>query len=153
MKKFRFKYATSVWILLVVVLLLSVSGLVWNVFNFVEFYSLNDKFKLISYAVIIVLCLFLTIFVLSVIFYGNYVIKGENLYTYFGFFRSKSKIEDIVCVSLFKKSNKLVVYFKEQTYTVIVIDEALYDEFILSIRKINQKIVYDTRIDGEDLAN
>ncbi len=153
MKKFRFKYAPSVWILLSIVLLLSVAGLIWNIFNFVEFLSLSHTFKVISSAIISLVCLFLTIFVLSVIFYGNYLIKGDFLFNNFGFFKSKLKIEDIVCISLFKKSNKLVAYFSNQTYTVIVIDENLYDEFVVSLRKVNQKIIYDTRIDGEDVAN
>ena len=68
MKKFRFKYAPAVWVLLILVLLLSVGGLLWNIFNLVEFYSLNHTFKLISYALIVIVCLFLTAFVLSVIF-------------------------------------------------------------------------------------
>ena len=153
MKKFRFNYAPSVWVLLVAVLILSIGGLVWNIFNLVELYSFNNTLKIVSYSLIAFITLCLTVFVLSVIFYGNYVIKGEYLYTYFGFFRAKYSINDIVCISLFKKSNKLVVYFKEQTYTVIVIDESLYDDFVLSIRKINPKIIYDTKIDGEDLAN
>lgn len=153
MKKFRFKYAPSVWILLSLVLLLSVAGLIWNVYNLLEFLSLSNGFKVVSSIIISAICLFLTIFVLSVLLYGNYVIKGDYLYTYFGFFKAKYKIEDILCISLFKKSNKLVVYFSEQTYTVIVIEENLYDEFVLSLRKVNQKIIYDTRIDGEDTAN
>lgn len=153
MKKFRFKYAPSVWVLLIAVLLFSVGGLIWNIFNLVELYSFKKTINIISYAIIILITCALTIFVLSVIFYGNYVIKGDFLYVYFGFFKTKYKIEDIVCISLFKKSNKLVAYFKEQTYTVIVIDESFYDEFVLSIRKINQQIIYDTKIDGEDIAN
>ncbi len=153
MKKFRFKYAPSVWVLLILILLLSVGGLVLNIFNLVEFYSFKKTINVISYAIIILITFVLTVFVLSIIFYGNYVIKGENLCVYFGFFKTKYKIEDIVCISLFKKSNKLVVYFKEQTYTVIVIDQNFYDDFVLAIRKINQQIIYDTKIDGEDIAN
>ena len=153
MKKFRFKYAPSVWVLLAIVLLLSVAGLIWNIFNLLEFLALNNSFKVVSSAIISIVCLFLTIFVLSVLFYGNYLIKGDFLYNNFGFFRSKFKVEDIVCISLFKKSNKLVTYFLDQTYTVIVIDENLYDDFVVSLRKVNQKIIYDTRIDGEDIAN
>ena len=152
MKKFRFKYSPVVWLLLAVVLVLSVGGLVWNIFNLVEFYSFKQTFDLVSYGVIIAVCAFLVVFVLAVIFYGNYVIKGQTLYTYFGFFRAKMKIDDIVGISLFKKSNKLVVYFKEQEYSIIVIDQNLYDDFVVAIRKVNPKIIYDTRIEGEDLA-
>ncbi len=153
MKTFRFKYTPTVWVLLIAVLILSASGLGLNIFNLVELYSLANTFKLISYAVIVFITLCLSIFVLSVIFYGKYVIKGQTICVCFGFFKSKYKIDDIVCFSLFKKSNKLVAYFADQTYTVIVIDESFYDDFVLSVRKINPKIIYDTKIDGEDLAN
>ena len=74
MKKFRFKYAPSVWILLSLVLLLSVAGLIWNIFNLTSFLSLSHTFKIISSAIISIICLFLTAFVLSVLFYGNYII-------------------------------------------------------------------------------
>ena len=91
MKKFRFKYAPSVWVLLIAVLLFSVGGLIWNIFNLVELYSFKKTINIISYAIIILITFALTIFVLSVIFYGNYVIKGDFLYVYFGFLRPNTK--------------------------------------------------------------
>ena len=35
-EKFRFKYSTSVWLLLALVVVLSIAGMVWNIFNINE---------------------------------------------------------------------------------------------------------------------
>jgi DNA mismatch repair ATPase MutS len=80
---------------------------------------------------------------------GN-VIKDGYLYTYFGFVKNKTPVSEIVEVTKFKKSNKLVVYFSTEEYTVIVIAPEFYDEFVMAIRNANKSIVYDARIEGED---
>lgn len=152
MKSFKFRYSKVVWVLLSVVLILSVLGIVWNVFNLITF--INDgAIKTVAYSLIILLTTFLLVFVISVMAFGRYVIKSESkeLIQYFGFLKSKILISDIVAITHFKKSNKLVAYFKDAKYTVIVISPAEYDDFILSIRKINPSILFDARIDGEDL--
>lgn len=150
MKNFRFKYNTTVWILLCVVLALSIAGLIWNVFNLTE-YVWAGAFKITIYALIIAITAFLTVFVISVMLFGRYQIKDGYLYTRFGFVSSKEKIEDVVQVTHFKKSDKLVLYFKDEKYTVIVIAKEEYEKFILAMREINPKIIYDAKIDGEDL--
>ncbi len=82
--------------------------------------------------------------------YGCYTVKGSTLYCNFGVVKTSYDIKDVVCITHFKKSDKLVVYFKDAKYTVIVIDNKLYDDFIATLREINPSIAYDTRIDGED---
>ncbi len=149
MKKFRFKYPVIVWILLAAVLLLSVAGLCWNIFNLISVMP-NDVLKQVLYGVIVALNGALVVLTVSVGVYGTYVIKGENLYSYFGFIRTKYEIKDIVEITHFKKTDKLVVYFKDEKYTVIVISPELYDDFVLAIREINKQIVYDKKIEGEN---
>ena len=56
MKSFKFRYSKTVWILLCVVLLLSVSGICWNIFNLFTFIN-EGAFKTVSYALIILLIL------------------------------------------------------------------------------------------------
>ena len=152
MKNFRFKYSITVWILLAVVLALLVSGLVWNIFNLTQYINAGT-FKIVVYSLIIALTGFLTLFVISVMAYGVYRIKDGYLYTCFGFIVSKEKISSVVEITHFKKSDKLVVYFADEKYTVIVISPAQYESFILEMRKVNPKIMYDSRIDGEDTPN
>ena len=150
MKSFKFRYSKTVWILLYIVLLLSVSGICWNLFNLFTF--INDgAFKTVAYALIILLTAFLLVFVISVMAYGRYVIKDKEIIQYFGFLKSKILLDDIIAITHFKKSNKLVMYFKDAKYTVIVISPSEYDDFVVSIRKINPSILFSSKIDGEDL--
>ena len=94
---------------------------------------------------------FVIVFVLSVFIYGRYTIKKHALYTYFGFIYTKTDIKDIVQITHFKKSDKLVVYFADQKYSVIVISPTEYELFILELRKENPKIIYTSEIDGEQM--
>lgn len=152
MKKFRFKYSTTIWLLLAVVVVLSVAGVAWNIFNIKE-YLWAGTLKITVYAVIVAVTGFIAILAISVMAYGFYVVKGENLYVCFGIIRSRMKISEITQISHFKKSDKLVVYFTDQKYTVIVISPAEYDLFIKTIREINNKVIYSAEIDGEDTPN
>ena len=150
MYKFKFKYSTLVYVLLILTLALSLAGVIWNIFNVFSFAKIGNTFKLVSSSIIAVLALIIFIFVLSVIFYGRYVIKDGYLFTCFGFLKNKTSVKEIIGVTHFKKSNKLVVYFCTEEYTVIVIEPERYDDFVLALRDLNKAIVYDAKIDGED---
>ncbi len=150
MTKFRFKYPVVVWVLLCLVFALSLAGLGWNIYNFISFLSYHDVIKTVLYAVIILLNAALVALTVSVAVYGAYVVKGDKLYSYFGFIRTKYEINDIVEITHFKKTDKLVAYFKDSKYTVIVIDKTLYDEFVIALRQVNKQIIFDNKIEGED---
>ena len=152
MKKFRFKYSLTVWLLLALVVALSLGGLAWNVFNIIQ-YAWAGAFKITVYALIVAITAFLAIFASSVMIFGFYIVKNGYLYTQFGFIASKVKLSDIVQITYFKKSDKLVAYFTDQKYTVIVIGSQDYDEFIKTLRGINPQITYNAEIDGEDTPN
>ena len=150
MNKFRFKYSPLVWVLLVVVLLLALSGLVWNVFNLITYLDFGTTKLIINLLLVVLNALFL-LFVLSVIVYGRYLIKNDKLVCCLGVIRTTYKIKDVTEITHFKKSDKLVVYFTDASYTVIVISPTKYDDFILALRSKNRRITFDSRIDGEDL--
>ena len=149
MKKFRFNYSVLVWALLALVILLLSGGLIYNIYNLISF--LNDgAYKIAAYSLIILVNAFILVFAVSVVFYGKYIIKDKKLYSYFGFIRTSVNTDDIVQITHFKKSDKLVVYFKDAKYTVIIISPDKYEEFIFALREQNTHIIYDSRTDGED---
>ncbi len=152
MKSFRFRYPTIVFVLLVVVILASLAGIVWNVYNFIAFFQFNVV-KGIMYAVVVLLTTLLLVISVSMTFYGRYVIKNNKLFACFGVIKSVYNLDDAIEITLFKKSNKLVLYFKDATYTVVVIDPADYDEFVIAVREVNPQIIFDKKIEGEDLPN
>lgn len=152
MKKFTFKYSVTVWVLLSIVLILSIVGLGWNIFNLIEFIQAG-AFRIIAYSLICLLTAFLLVIVISVMIYSKYVIKDGYVYSCFGIIRSKEKISEIVEITHFKKSDKLVVYFNDGKYTVIVISPEFYDAFVLAVRQSNKSIIFDVKIDGEDIPS
>ena len=148
-KIFKFKYSTLVWVLLAVVGVLAISGLVWNIYALLETAMLTT-IKIISHSLLILLTLLLCVFALSVAVYGRYVLTNKYFIQYFGLIKTKTPLDEIVQVTHFKKSNKLVAYFKDEKYTVIVIDPCFYSDFIIALRELNPSVVYDVQIDGED---
>ena len=149
MTKFRFKYARSVWVLLSVVLVLCLAGLIWNIFNLTQ-YLWAGAFKIASYSILIFLTFILSVFVISVMVYGNYVVKKNCLYTCFGFAFYKVKLSEIVQITHFKKSDKLVVYYSDQKFNVILIAPTEYERFVKVLREQNQNIVYSNEIEVND---
>lgn len=149
MKKFNFKYSSLLWTMLILVLCLSGAGAGWNVYNAVYFMPISGLqgglyilISLLSFAVFVL--------AISMMVYGCYTVKDGYLISNFGLIKSKSKISDVIEITHFKKSDKLVIYFKEGAFSVIMIAPKNYDDFVLSLREVNPEISFDNRIDGED---
>ena len=152
MKKFKFKFSGFVFFLLSVVLIVCFISLALNVYNLIH-YIKTPLFKVLPYILYIVITLFLIAVVLGIMLFSSYSLKKGNLYVRFGFFVSKTKVSDVIGITHFKKSDKLVIYFKDQTFSVVVIAKEKYDDFVLILRELNKSIFFSSQIDGEDLAN
>ena len=150
MKKFRFKFTNFIWIMLSVILAVFLTSFILNVFNLIQYVS-YAFFKFFPYVIYIIVSLFLIIVVISVMLSSGYILKNDCLYVRFGIFRSKTKACEILAITHFTKSDKLVIYYKKSAYSVIVIDKEKYDEFVLSLREMNKNILFNKQIDGEDL--
>lgn len=146
---FKIKYSVVVWALLFVVAVASLLGFAWNVYNLV--YFINAKpLKIITYSLLVLTTGALFVIVVGVIAFGKYTVKNGVLCMKLGFFTLKTPTEEVLEITLFKKSNKLVTYFSDSKYAVVLISPADYENFILALRNQNKKIIYNTRIDGED---
>ena len=149
MKSFRFKYSVTVWILLSVILAVSVAGIAWNIFCITQYAGINTK-RVVSGAILCALSSVLFTLSLSILIYGKYVIKNGHLFSYLGIIKSSFDISGLTEIIHFKKSNKLVAYFGEKTFVIILIAPEFYEQFIIALREINPKISYNVKIDGED---
>lgn len=149
MKTFRYKHTALIWALLSVVLALSIGAIIWNTISLVKDTGLSTN--TLSYALIIVSGALLSAFTLSVMLNSKYVIKDGVLVLKFGVIPTKLKIDEIVQFTHFKKSDKLVAYFSDAKFTVIVIKNEQYDNFVNAVREINPKIIYDST--SQNLAN
>ncbi len=149
MKKFKFNYSTPVWVLLFVVIGLSIVGTAWNIYNVISFSNV-ETFKAVLYSLSVLIVLFLLVLSVSVCFYGCYTFTEKHLISHFGIISSKIPLLSIVGITHFKKSNKLVIYLKDNKYSVIIISPKDYDEFIGTLLKHNVQISYSSQEnDGE----
>lgn len=146
---FRLKYSAIVWVLLGVVVALCLAGFVLNVYNFIYFLA-GNVVEAITFALLVLATGALLFIVISVILLGRYTVKDGVLCMHLGAFKTKTDINDITEITHFKKSNKLIVYFSDSKYTVVLISPNDYERFVLAVREHNKKIVFSTRIDGED---
>ena len=79
-----------------------------------------------------------------------YKITDTQIILWFGIVKQTFKIADIESVHLFTKTNKLVIYFKDDKYTVIVVKPEWYNEFTKEILARNDKIRYDVSTTDKD---
>ena len=149
MKKYKFRFTSIVWVLLAIVVIITLAGLAFNVRNLVNSIPYGSK-KIVFNSIIVLFNAFLVLLSISVMFSSKYVIKNGKLYTQFGIVWTKTELSEIVQFTHFKKSDKLVMYYKSAEYSVIVISPTEYENFILSAREINPQIIYDAKIDGEE---
>ena len=151
MKKFKFNYSPTLFILLFFAVLLTLAGIVFNVNNIIE-YSKFSSIKTVIYSITLVVNLGLFVLIVSILFNGCYKIKNNVLYAYFGIIKTKMKIENIVSITLYKKTQKLVVFFNSAEYSVIIISPKLYDDFIYAIKEINPNVIFEQNsIDGGEI--
>lgn len=146
---FKFKYTPLVWALLILVAVFSVAGIAWNIYNLVYFLYAG-ALKIITYSLLICVTIALAVLAFSVIFFGRYTISDKELIMHLGLFKNKTNIDDVVQITHFKKSDKLVVYFADAKYSVLLIAPSEYEHFVLSLRAKKPSVIYDSRIDGED---
>jgi hypothetical protein len=139
--KFKIKLETYLYVLIAIALLISILGLGLNVFNVVEYASFG-AFRVISYLLISVICLFLAVIAVSLLINCSYVIKGEYLISRFGIFTSKIKISDIVELVHAQAQNKLILYYGEDKYVMVLISPDKFDDFISKIIKLNVNVCY-----------
>ncbi len=143
-KSFRYKFTPLVWALISLVVAIALAGVGFNVYKLATSKGALE-INIVSLIIILIINLLLTAFALSVMVFSKYVIKNDCVISYFGFIKSKTKISQIEQFTHFKKSNKLVAYFIDQKYTVIVITPEKYDEFVKAVRDYNAKIVFDAQ--------
>ena len=141
MNKFTFKYSPLIWVLLTVISLLFAAAVATNLYDAIAFSGEGAARFILSLSMAILSALLLTLTVAAAI-YSKYVVKGKFLYFRLGFLYTKTDINDIFQLTEFKRQNKLVMYFKNEKYSVAVIDEKYYNSFYEALKKVNPEITY-----------
>ncbi len=152
MKKFNYTFTLTLKILIWSAIAVSIVGLMWNIFNLVEYFKLGTT-KIVTYSIMVILNVFLLAFTLSVLLFSRYQILNEYLICRIGFITSKCKIQDIVEITYFSDKNVLAVYFCNDKYNLISIKPENFQQFTDALREKNNKIYYNIERDLENKSN
>ena len=130
--KFRFKLTFLTILLLVAVTLLCGYGIVLNVITLSE--KTIETLTVVLNVILIVLNLFLLFVVFSVFAFGKYSIEEKGVILKLGIFKVLYPKEELHSIKLFSKTQKLVLFFVDGKYTVIVINPEKYLAFSKAVQ-------------------
>lgn len=149
MRKFVFKYTFTIWLLLILVSAIFAAATAVNLYDAIVFFTEN-RTKSVFALIVALISAVLLVSIVSAIVYGRYVVKGKYLYFHFGLFFTKTEIGNIFQITEFKAQQKLVMYYNNEKYSVILIDEKYYNDFYEALRKVNSAIIYTVQSADEN---
>lgn len=142
MQTFKFKYSKTLWIILIALVIVSAVGLGFNIYNATKFFEDSSIVGGVLFILASLLSAFLLVLAVSIIFHGCYKIKDGILYSFFGFIFERTPVNDIIAITKFAKQNKIVTYFVNEKFSVVIIDEKYYDDFVSALLKVNPSIIF-----------
>ena len=137
-------------------LLLSIAGFsltLWRFLNFLK-EDISSVYGWLQYIILFFVSVFLALLILSMLIRSQYILTGTHLILQFGVIKQKYELKSIYSIHLFKGLNKLAIYFDDfkTKYTVIVIKDIWYDDFIktLTERRPGIGFSFSTREEEEE---
>ncbi len=149
MKTYKFKFSKLIICLCIAALLVAVAGIVFTIYR-INRYGFSSPTLSIQHVVILLFAALAIVVFASLLMRSVYKVTDSEIVLWFGIVKSVYKIKDIESIHLFTKTNKLVLYFKDGKYTVIVVKPEWYNDFTKDILAKNDKIRYDVSISDKD---
>lgn len=147
-KVFRFRFSPLILVVLALVLVLCaacVAITTWQVIEFLNGDDISSVYSWITYLLMYFVGIFLAVLVTAMLIKSQYIVTDKEFILQFGIIKSKYELKKIYSVRIFRKSNKLTVYFDDfkTKYMVVVVKEEWYDDFIRALTEYNEKIEVD----------
>lgn len=147
-KYFKYKFTKLMIAIAIAVLVLCAAGIAVSVYRLVT-YGIKEFDDVLQSPLLILVCIFCIVLVISMLAKSQYVIDGKHLITQFGFIKSKFLIKDVTSIVYNTDEKKLTVYMGEQ-YMVLSMNSDWNDQFVQALREANKNIDYSfTLSDGE----
>ena len=145
MKTYKYKFTRLIKIFIYVGLALPAVALGFNTYSICVYdfaSSQNIVYPILQYSLMYFVAVLLFVVLLSLLISSYYCIDGKTFKTSFGIIKSKYDVDKIQSILLDRNTNKLSVYFDENTFIVIVVKEEWYEEFIGDLLHANRNIEY-----------
>ena len=144
-KKFRFKLSPAGTLLCAVDAAAGAAGAAFSAVEFVKGVEPNGAIYAqnpVLSAVLVFVCVALSTGSLSV-FFSAYTVSESGVTCKVGIIKTFYPPEKISGATEFKKSGKFVLYFTDNTFTVVVIKKEEYAEFAAALKAIKPDMVID----------
>lgn len=148
MKKFKYKFSKLTKILICVGLLLPVVAFALNTYYVIAEgtrTAANPFIPVLRYVLMYFVSVLTFIILLSLLISSYYSVDDKYFKTSLGIIKSKYEIKKIDCIVIEKNVNKLGVYFKDQSFIVVAINEEWYDEFSDALLAVNPAIEFSIK--------
>lgn len=144
---FKFRFQPLILCVLVVGLMLCAACVALTTWQFVGFVQgdISSVYDWLKFLLLYFVGIFLAILIVAMLIKSQYIVTDKELIVQFGIVKSKYEIKKIFSARIFKKSNKLTIYFDDfkTKYMIIVVREEWYDEFVKALGERNEKIEFD----------
>lgn len=143
-KKFEYKITPLLWALFALGLLAAGACIYLNVTRFLALLKAEDAgtYNYLGSLLSALIGVVAFVFLIPAIFASAYVITDTHLISKWGLVKNKYDVKEITRITHFRVSDKLVIFFKDESYTTINIDKAKFEEFIDSLKQANKDIFY-----------
>ena len=156
-KVFPFRFSALMIVVFTLLLCLCAAGIGITTWPFVGCLKgdISSIYEWLKYLLLYVVSGLLGVLIAAMLISSRYLITDKELIVRFGLIRQRFELKKIRSVHLFKGSNKLTVYFDDfkTKYTVIVVKEIWYDEFIRTMMLKNENIGFDFTSAEEESQN
>ena len=139
MKRYKFLFSKLLYAVFALAIVLCCAGVGTAIWRYVMGY-IEDTYVWIGFCVLLFVSAFLAVLIVSIMIRSYYSIDDKELCLRLGLLKSRYPLKTVSSVHLFKGSGKLVVYFKDNRYSAIVIAESEYDDFVKTLLEKNDRI-------------
>ena len=149
MNKYKYQLTPVLWVLFIVGLILAGCCIYFNLTRFIGLFGAQEasSYSYISSLLSTVIGVLAFIFIPPAMFASKYVITDEHLIAYWGIVKNKFDVKEITTVTHFRKTDKLVIYFSDQSFTTIIISPELFDKFAEDLKSKNKRIFYQLNVE------
>ncbi|MDE6504585.1 MAG: hypothetical protein K2L42_01805 [Clostridia bacterium] len=115
--------------------------------------SANIAYDILQYVLTYLVSAIGLVLLISLLISSYYAIDGKKFITSFGIIKSKYDIDKIQTLVLDRNTNKLTVYFDENTFIVVVLKPDWNEKFTDALLAANNKIEFTIQSKDTDKHN
>ena len=151
MRTFRFRFSKTIILLQIAAMILAAAAIVYTAYRMATV-GFGSASLIIQYVVLLLFGVLALVIFSAMLIRSVYVVGKKEIVLRFGLIKTVYKIKDIESIRLFSKTNKLVLYFKNEKYTVISVKPEWFNDFIREVLSHNLNIRSDASTRDKDEA-